>query len=103
MKNVVKHIRPNPITGVAHEPDAAIGVEFPERVHQPEATLGDQLADCNAIASVSGRQRKHVAKMSADQTLARCAILMLTPPVNEYCLFMVRELAIRARSRRVGV
>ena len=84
----------DPPHGVGGEPEAAVGVEALDRLHQADIALGDDLVHRQAVAAVAHGDLGHQAQMAGHQLVGRLDVVMVAPALGEHVL-LAPELPIQ--------
>ena len=73
----------DPPHGIGGEPEATVGVEFPDRLHQADVAFRDQVGEQQAIAAVFLGDPDHQSLMAADQAIDRLGVASVAPQLGQ--------------------
>ena len=74
--------RLDPPHGVGGEPEALLGLEALDRLHQADIALRDHLGDRQAVAAIAPGDLGNEAQMAGDELVRRVAIAVLAPALG---------------------
>jgi hypothetical protein len=109
MQDVFLDRGPDPPHRVGREPEAAVGVEALDRLHQPDVALRDDLVERQPVAAVAHRDLGDQAEVAGYELVGGLDVAMLLPLLGEDELLLglqhreppdLFEVAGKARARR---
>ena len=75
---------------IGRKTNPALWIEPPYRLHQADISLGDDVCDGQAIASIAHGDLCNETKVAGDEAIGRIAIAVLTPASCEVGFFFLR-------------
>ena len=81
----------DPPHGVGGEPEAAVGVEALDRLHQADIALGDDLVHRQAVAAVAHGDLGDQAQMAGDQLVRGMEVVVLAPALGQHVLLALLQ------------
>ncbi len=78
----------DPPHGVGGEPEALLGLEALDRLHQADIALGNDFRDRQAVAAIAHGDLGDQAQMAGDELVRGLAIAVLTPAARQHVFFL---------------
>ena len=79
--------RLDPPHSVGREPEALLGLEALDRLHQADIALGDHLGDRQAVPAIAPGDLDDETQMASDELVRRVAVAVLTPALGQHVFF----------------
>ena len=79
----------DPPHGVGRKPEALLGLESLDRLHQADIALGNDFRDRQAIAAITHGDLRHEPQMASDEPMRRIAVAVLAPALRQH-VFLLR-------------
>ena len=78
----------DPPHGVGREPEALVGLEALDRLHQADIAFGDDLGDRQAVAAIAHGDLGHETQMAGDEPMRGVAVAVLAPALGQHEFFL---------------
>ena len=80
--------RLDPPHRIGRQPEALVGLEALDRLHQPDIAFGDDFGNRQAIAAIAHGDLGHEPQMAGDEPVRRIVVAMLPPTLRQYEFFL---------------
>jgi hypothetical protein len=86
----------NPPHGISGEPEAAIRIEPPHRLHHADIAFRDQLGNRQAVTAIPHRDLGDEPQMRVDELMSGLLVTMVTPGASQPLFLLVGQHGIFA-------
>jgi hypothetical protein len=80
--------RLDPPHRVGRQPEALVGLEALDRLHQPDIAFGDDFRDRQAVAAIAHGDLGHEPQMAGDEPMRGVTIFVLAPALRQHEFFL---------------